>query len=105
MGGLPRPRLEGKRDRTVGQLRMFAEVVRNGDFVGARIDPAQPDRKPLPCVDLRLHHIGLGPVAVFGASNFPLACSARASSARTQASCSPSTVPIWTRSSPRRRPR
>jgi 2,5-dioxopentanoate dehydrogenase len=73
--GLPRPRLEGERGRTVGQLRMFADVVRNGDFLGVRIDPAQPERKPLPRVDLRLRQIGLGPVAVFGASNFPLAFS------------------------------
>jgi NADP-dependent aldehyde dehydrogenase len=73
--GLPRARIEGERARTVGQLRMFAEVVREGDFVGARIDPAQLDRKPLPRVDLRLRHIALGPVAVFGASNFPLAFS------------------------------
>ncbi|MEX4004428.1 aldehyde dehydrogenase (NADP(+)) [Paraburkholderia sp. EG285A] len=73
--GLPRARLEGERGRTVGQLRMFAEVVRNGDFIGARIDPAQPERRPMPRVDLRLRHIGVGPVAVFGASNFPLAFS------------------------------
>jgi NADP-dependent aldehyde dehydrogenase len=73
--GLPRARLEGERGRTVGQLRMFAAVVRNGDYIGARIDPALPERKPLPRVDLRLRHIGLGPVAVFGASNFPLAFS------------------------------
>ncbi|SDD28022.1 aldehyde dehydrogenase (NADP(+)) [Paraburkholderia lycopersici] len=73
--GLPRTRLEGERGRTVGQLRMFADVVRDGDYIGARVDPAQPERKPLPRVDLRLRHIGLGPVAVFGASNFPLAFS------------------------------
>ncbi|WP_244849391.1 aldehyde dehydrogenase (NADP(+)) [Caballeronia sp. SL2Y3] len=73
--GLPRGRLEGERGRTVGQLRMFADVVRNGDYLGVRIDPPQPDRKPMPRVDLRLRHIGVGPVAVFGASNFPLAFS------------------------------
>jgi NADP-dependent aldehyde dehydrogenase len=73
--GLPRARLEGELGRTVGQLRMFADVVRNGDYIGARIDPAHPERKPLPRVDLRLRHIGVGPVAVFGASNFPLAFS------------------------------
>ncbi|MBP0589519.1 aldehyde dehydrogenase (NADP(+)) [Paraburkholderia sp. LEh10] len=73
--GLPRARIEGERARTVAQLRMFANVVRDGDFLGARIDPAQPDRKPMPRVDLRLRHIALGPVAVFGASNFPLAFS------------------------------
>lgn len=73
--GLPRARIEGERGRTVGQLRMFAGVVRSGDFVEARIDPAQPERKPLPRVDLRLRNIAVGPVAVFGASNFPLAFS------------------------------
>jgi NADP-dependent aldehyde dehydrogenase len=73
--GLPRPRLEGERGRTVGQLRMFANEVRDGGWIGARIDPAMPDRKPLPRPDLRLARIGLGPVAVFGASNFPLAFS------------------------------
>jgi NADP-dependent aldehyde dehydrogenase len=73
--GLPRARLEGERGRTVTQLRMFASVVRDGSFLEARIDPAQPERKPLPRVDLRLRNIALGPVAVFGASNFPLAFS------------------------------
>ncbi|WCM18279.1 aldehyde dehydrogenase (NADP(+)) [Paraburkholderia bryophila] len=73
--GLPRARIEGERGRTVGQLRMFAAVVREGDFLGVRIDPAMPERQPLPRVDLRLRHIPLGPVAVFGASNFPLAFS------------------------------
>lgn len=73
--GLPRGRLEGERGRTVGQLRLFASVLREGSFLDIRIDPAQPERKPLPRVDLRLRHIGLGPVAVFGASNFPLAFS------------------------------
>ncbi|RDK02041.1 aldehyde dehydrogenase (NADP(+)) [Paraburkholderia lacunae] len=73
--GLPRARLEGERARTIGQLRLFASVLRNGDFVDARIDLAQPERKPLPRVDLRLRNIAIGPVAVFGASNFPLAFS------------------------------
>ena len=73
--GLPRARLEGERGRTVGQLRLFAKVVRDGTFIGARIDPALPDRTPLPRVDLRLRRIAVGPVAVFGASNFPLAFS------------------------------
>ncbi|NRR34160.1 aldehyde dehydrogenase (NADP(+)) [Oxalobacteraceae bacterium] len=73
--GLPRARLEGERGRTVGQLRLFAAVVRAGDFLDARIDPAQPQRQPLARVDLRLRNIPLGPVAVFGASNFPLAFS------------------------------
>ena len=73
--GLPRARLEGERARTVGQLKLFAAVLRNGDCVDVRIDPAQPERKPMPRVDLRLRNIALGPVAVFGASNFPLAFS------------------------------
>ena len=73
--GLPRPRIEGERARTVGQLRLFAGVLREGSFLDLRIDPAMPDRKPLPRVDLRLRNIALGPVAVFGASNFPLAFS------------------------------
>lgn len=73
---LPRGRLEGERARTCGQLRLFADVVRRGDWLGVRIDPARPDRQPLPRPDLRLRKIALGPVAVFGASNFPLAFSA-----------------------------
>ena len=73
--GLPRARLEGERGRTVGQLRLFAAVVRSGDFIGARIDRAIPDRQPAPRPDLRLGKIGVGPVAVFSASNFPLAFS------------------------------
>ena len=73
--GLPRGRLEGERGRTVGQLRLFASVVRSGNWLGLRIDPALPDRQPLPRPDLRLRMVPLGPVAVFGASNFPLAFS------------------------------
>ncbi len=73
--GLPRPRLEGERARTVGQLRLFAQTVRDGSWLDARIAPALPDRQPLPRPDLRQRHIALGPVAVFGASNFPLAFS------------------------------
>ncbi|WP_435536187.1 aldehyde dehydrogenase (NADP(+)) [Azospirillum sp. ST 5-10] len=73
--GLPRPRIEGERARTVGQLRLFARTVREGSWIGARIDPALPGRTPLPRPDLRLRHVALGPVAVFGASNFPLAFS------------------------------
>jgi NADP-dependent aldehyde dehydrogenase len=73
--GLPRARLEGERGRTVGQLRMFAAFVRTGDWLHATIDPAMPDRTPLPRPDLRRRHVALGPVAVFGASNFPLAFS------------------------------
>ena len=73
--GLPRGRIEGERGRTVGQLRLFAAVVREGGWIDARIDPALPGRTPLPRADLRQRHIALGPVAVFGASNFPLAFS------------------------------
>ncbi|EJL37513.1 NAD-dependent aldehyde dehydrogenase [Caulobacter sp. AP07] len=73
--GLPLARLTGERGRTTGQLRLFAQVVRRGDWIGARIDPALPDRKPLPRADLRQRFIPLGPVVVFGASNFPLAFS------------------------------
>ena len=73
--GLPRARLEGERGRTMGQLRLFADVVRKAEWLDLRIDPALPERKPLPRSDLRLRHIALGPVAVFGASNFPLAFS------------------------------
>jgi 2,5-dioxopentanoate dehydrogenase len=74
--GLGRTRLTGERARTVAQLRLFGAVVRRGDWLGLRIDPAQPQRAPLPRPDLRLRRIPLGPVAVFGASNFPLAFSA-----------------------------
>ncbi len=73
--GLPAARIAGERARTVGQLRLFASVVRDGRWMDARIDPALPDRTPLPRPDLRLRMVGLGPVAVFGASNFPLAFS------------------------------
>ena len=73
--GLPAARLTGERGRTVNQLRLFAEVLREGSWVEARIDPALPDRTPIPRPDLRRMLIPLGPVAVFGASNFPLAFS------------------------------
>lgn len=72
---LPPERLTGERGRTVGQLRMFANQVREGSWVDARIDRALPDRKPLPKPDIRRMLIPIGPVAVFGASNFPLAFS------------------------------
>ncbi len=73
--GLPLARLTGERGRTCGQLRLFAQVVRDGSWVDARIDPALPDRQPLPRPDLRRMLIPLGPVVVFGSSNFPLAFS------------------------------
>ncbi|RQM46879.1 aldehyde dehydrogenase (NADP(+)) [Paraburkholderia bannensis] len=72
--GLPRARLEGERARTANQLRMFATLVRSGDALDVRIEPALPERQP-PRTDLRFWRIGVGPVAVFGASNFPLAFS------------------------------
>ncbi|MEU2006515.1 aldehyde dehydrogenase (NADP(+)) [Rhodococcus sp. NPDC019627] len=73
--GLPQGRITGEVGRTSGQLRLFAGVLRDGGWNGARIDPAQPDRIPLPRADIRQRKIPLGPVAVFGASNFPLAFS------------------------------
>ena len=72
---LPEPRLRGETGRTVGQLRMFAKQIEEGSWVDARIDRAQPDRKPLPKADHRAMLRPLGPVAVFCASNFPLAYS------------------------------
>jgi NADP-dependent aldehyde dehydrogenase len=72
---LPLPRLASERGRTCAQLRMFAETVREGSWVEASIDHAQPDRKPIPKPDLRRMLIPIGPVVVFGASNFPLAFS------------------------------
>ena len=72
--GLPRARLEGERGRTTGQLQLFASVVRQGDWLDATLDSALPDRVP-PRPALRRMNLPLGPVAVFGASNFPLAFS------------------------------
>ncbi|KUI35320.1 2,5-dioxovalerate dehydrogenase [Mycobacterium sp. IS-1496] len=73
--GLPHARLTSELGRTCGQLRLFAAVLREGSWNGVRIDTAQPDRTPLPRPDLRQRAVPLGPVAVFGASNFPLAFS------------------------------
>lgn len=73
--GLPVGRITGEVARTTGQLRLFAAVLREGSWHGARIDRALPDRKPLPRADIRQRKVALGPVAVFGASNFPLAFS------------------------------
>lgn len=72
---LPPARIEGERGRTVNQLRMFAALVREGSWVDARIETAIPDRQPVPKPDLRYMQVALGPVLVFGASNFPLAFS------------------------------
>jgi len=73
--GLPIARITGERGRTTGQLRLFAAQLIEGSWVNAIIDKALPDRKPLPRVDIRQMQIAIGPVAVFGASNFPLAFS------------------------------
>nr|WP_228199037.1 aldehyde dehydrogenase (NADP(+)) [Acinetobacter sichuanensis] len=73
--GLPIARLTGERGRTVNQLKLFASVLRAGNYLDVRIDPALPNRTPMPRSDLRFQMIALGPVAVFGASNFPLAFS------------------------------
>ncbi|MCR8674558.1 aldehyde dehydrogenase (NADP(+)) [Micrococcus sp. HG099] len=73
--GLTEARLNGETTRTTNQLRLFADVVRRGDHHGVRVDPAQPERTPLPRPDIRQRQVPLGPVVVFGASNFPLAFS------------------------------
>ncbi len=73
--GLPEARLDGERGRTVGQLRLFAAHILKGDYLDRRHDAALPDRQPLPRPDIRLMQRPIGPVAVFGASNFPLAFS------------------------------
>ncbi|GGG72273.1 2,5-dioxovalerate dehydrogenase [Salipiger pallidus] len=73
--GLPEARLQGERGRTVGQLRLFASHIRAGDCLDRRQDEALPDRAPLPRPDIKLMQRPIGPVAVFGASNFPLAFS------------------------------
>ncbi|WP_020675058.1 aldehyde dehydrogenase (NADP(+)) [Geopsychrobacter electrodiphilus] len=74
--GLPRVRIEGERGRTCGQLNLFADTVLEGTFLDVRIDTALPDRQPFPRPDLRYMNQAIGPVVVFGASNFPLAFSA-----------------------------
>lgn len=73
--GLPEARLQGERGRTTGQLRLFASHILKGDYLDRRHDEAQPDRAPMPRPDLRMIERPIGPVAVFGASNFPLAFS------------------------------
>ncbi|MCO5141114.1 aldehyde dehydrogenase (NADP(+)) [Shinella sp.] len=73
--GLPAARLEGERGRTTGQLRLFAAHILAGDYLDRRVDKALPERKPLPRPEIRLVQRPVGPVAVFGASNFPLAFS------------------------------
>ncbi|WP_418591429.1 aldehyde dehydrogenase (NADP(+)) [Ponticoccus sp. (in: a-proteobacteria)] len=73
--GLPEGRLQGERGRTVGQLRLFATHILDGAYLDRRHDKALPDRQPLPRPDLKMVQRPIGPVAVFGASNFPLAFS------------------------------
>ncbi len=73
--GLPAGRAKGEKGRTLGQLRAFAAHITEGSWIEASIDTAQPERQPLPKVDLRKMLIPLGPIVVFGASNFPLAFS------------------------------
>ncbi|SFG82693.1 aldehyde dehydrogenase (NADP(+)) [Pedobacter insulae] len=73
--GLPVGRLQGEVGRTVGQLNLFAKLVEEGSWVNAIIDHALPERQPLPRPDIRRMLIPIGPVVVFGASNFPLAFS------------------------------
>ncbi len=73
--GLTEARLTGERGRTVNQLRLFASLLREGSWVDARIDTADPNRQPAPKPDIRSMQKALGPVGIFGASNFPLAFS------------------------------
>jgi NADP-dependent aldehyde dehydrogenase len=73
--GLPVARLQGERGRTTGQLRLFADHIEKGDYLDRRFDAALPDRQPAPRPEIRLIQRPIGPVAVFGASNFPLAFS------------------------------
>ncbi|WP_417243683.1 aldehyde dehydrogenase (NADP(+)) [Celeribacter sp.] len=73
--GLPEARLQGERGRTTGQLRLFASHILAGEYLDRRYDAALPDRAPLPRPDIRMMQRPIGPVAVFGASNFPLAFS------------------------------
>ncbi len=73
--GLPKGRSVGERSRTTGQLRLFAQLLREGSWVNARIDSALPERQPAPRPDIRAMERPLGVVGIFGASNFPLAFS------------------------------
>ncbi len=73
--GLPETRLTSERGRTMNQLKLFASLLREGSWLDARIDRAQPDRQPVPKPDIRSMQKALGPIGVFGSSNFPLAFS------------------------------
>lgn len=72
---LPEARLNGELSRTTGQLRLFADLLLEGSWVQASIDPALPERTPVPRTDIRSMLRPKGPVVVFGASNFPFAFS------------------------------
>lgn len=73
--GLPEAQLEGEAIKAATQFRQFAEVVRKGRFLQLAIDPAQPERQPRPRMDHRMQKMAIGPVAIFGASNFPISYS------------------------------
>ncbi|MCL4113010.1 UNVERIFIED_CONTAM: hypothetical protein GTU68_064140 [Idotea baltica] len=73
--GLPEGRAKGERGRTIGQLNAFANLLEEGSWVDATIDTAQPNREPMPKVDLRKMLMPIGPIVVFGSSNFPFAFS------------------------------
>jgi NADP-dependent aldehyde dehydrogenase len=73
--GLPEGRIKGERGRTMGQLKMFADLIEEGSYVDAKIDSAQPKRGPISKPDIRRMKVPVGPVLVFTASNFPLAFS------------------------------
>jgi len=73
--GLPEARITGERGRTMNQLKLFANLIREGSYLEISIDLAQPERAPIPKPDIRMINIPLGPVGIFGASNFPLAFS------------------------------
>ncbi|TDB61846.1 aldehyde dehydrogenase (NADP(+)) [Arundinibacter roseus] len=73
--GLPLPRLQGERARTIMQLTQFADLLREGSWVEASIDTAEPNRSPLPKPDIRKMLVPIGPIVVFGSSNFPFAYS------------------------------
>jgi len=73
--GLPEGRAKGERGRTMGQLKAFATLLKEGSWVEATIDTAQPEREPFPKLDIRKMLFPIGPIAVFGSSNFPFAFS------------------------------
>lgn len=95
--GLPEARLQGERGRTTGQLRLFADHILQGDYLDRRHDVALPDRAPLPRPDLKMIQRPIGPVAVFGASNFPLAFSTAGATPRPRLQ---RVAPLWSRVTP-----